>query len=184
MTNSGLIVFLPLVGAILGGIVGAVGGAWANSWYRDREAKKAEIRERNGLLLLIHAELHHNLHLLMALGDEPDEARLAGFTNFQAEAWTSSRVRLTQLLPKDHIAALATYYSKWQSMTDLLNDPSIPLPEKLIEVVGYAELLQKYSDTAMRLGTTYIFDDPNFEPTHHDAFIRDDVGRVSAEDLD
>ena len=63
-TNSGLIVFLPLVGAILGGIVGAVGGAWANSWYRDREAKKVEDRERVALLILLQrlaVELVHNL---------------------------------------------------------------------------------------------------------------------------
>jgi uncharacterized membrane protein len=44
-SNAGLIVFLPLVGAILGAVVGAFGGAWANSWYRNREAKKARDEE-------------------------------------------------------------------------------------------------------------------------------------------
>lgn len=76
--SPGLIVFLPLVAAFVGAII----GAWANSWYRNREAKKAEDRERDGLLLLIHAELHHNVSLLMALVDNPDEPTLKTYSNF------------------------------------------------------------------------------------------------------
>jgi hypothetical protein len=52
MTNSGLIVFLPLVAAIV--------GAWANGLYRDWQDKKARKRERNGLLMLIYYEASFN----------------------------------------------------------------------------------------------------------------------------
>ena len=66
-TNSGLIVFLPLVGAIVGGIV----GAWANSWYRNREDKKAQQQKCKGLLLLICHEVLWNNIALHDADDQP-----------------------------------------------------------------------------------------------------------------
>src|SRR3712207_3297022 len=67
--NTGLIVFLPLIGAILGGIIGAVGGAYANSRYRDQEVKKTEDRELNALLLLIDAEVVDHIKNIMNATD-------------------------------------------------------------------------------------------------------------------
>ncbi len=59
MTDSGLIVLLPLVGAI--------GGAWANSWYRNREAKKAQEQETKALLILIDQEMRVNAVILNSM---------------------------------------------------------------------------------------------------------------------
>ena len=64
MTVSGLLIFLPILSAII--------GAWANSWYRNREAKKAEDREREGLLRIIDAEVYENNRLLKHMIAEPN----------------------------------------------------------------------------------------------------------------
>jgi hypothetical protein len=163
MTDSALIVFLPLVGAVVGAIV----GAWANSWYRDREAKKAEDRDRYGLLLLMHAELHHNEFLLLSLKGDPSEPELDTFSNFQTNTWISSRVRLAQLLSKDHITALATYYSWLETFSDVLNDKRMPFDEKIDEVKGFVSGTLYFSDAAKRFGAKYIFDDLGFDPVIH-----------------
>ncbi len=67
MTVSGLLIFLPILSAFVGAII----GAWANSWYRNREAKKAEDREREGLLRIIDAEVYENNRLLKDMIAEP-----------------------------------------------------------------------------------------------------------------
>jgi hypothetical protein len=67
-SNSVLIVFLPLIGAVVGGVV----GAWANSWYRGREAQKADDRERESLLRIIDAEVYENMRLLKDMRTDPD----------------------------------------------------------------------------------------------------------------
>jgi hypothetical protein len=66
-SNSVLIVFLPLIGAVVGGVV----GAWANSWYRGREARKADDRERESLLRIIDAEVYENMRLLKDMRTDP-----------------------------------------------------------------------------------------------------------------
>jgi len=66
-SNSVLIVFLPLIGAVVGGIV----GAWANSWYRGQEAQKADDRERESLLRIIDAEVYENMRLLKDMRTDP-----------------------------------------------------------------------------------------------------------------
>lgn len=172
MTNSGLIVFLPLVGAVLGGVVGAIGSAWANSRYRDREAKKAEDRDRYGLLLLIHAELHHNEFILIELIDNPGKPQLDTYWNFQTDTWTSSRVRLAQLLSIDHITALANYYSWLESFADILNDDRMPFDEKFDEVQGFASFTLHFSNVAKQFGAGYIFDSADFEPASQNTFAR------------
>ena len=53
MTLSGLVIILPLVGAIVGGFAGAVATGLVRAW-QDRKARD---REREGLLLLIDAEV-------------------------------------------------------------------------------------------------------------------------------
>jgi len=122
MTKSGLIVFLPLVGAILGGIIGAVGGAWANSWYRDREAKKAEDQERKGLLSLINAELadHWIVFFAGAVGPADVAARLS------TDCWDRSKTTLARLLPADDVFELVKYYSRinqWRERYRFSADP-------------------------------------------------------------
>jgi hypothetical protein len=107
--------FLPLAGAILGGCIGAVGGAWANSWYRDREAKKAEDQEREGLLRLLAFEVKNNNAVLEAfinvLTEDPDnDIRAEIATTFDVEVWHESRVRLAHLLPSDDLVILAEYF--------------------------------------------------------------------------
>jgi hypothetical protein len=169
MTSSGLIVFLlPLVGAIAGGIV----GAWANSWYRDRENKKAEDRDRYALLLLIHAELDHNEFILLELIDDPGTPQLEAISSFQTDTWSSCRVRLAQLLPKDHIAALANYYSWIDTFAGVLNDDRMPFDEKIDEAQGFASFTLHFSNIAKKLGARYIFDSLDSEPAAHGAFAR------------
>jgi len=118
-TNPGLIVFLPLVGAILGGIV----GAWAHSWYRDREAKKAEDRERMGLMSLIHAEVDVNDSFLDLAEDPkvppgygwPDDALAS---SLETSVWDQSQTRLAQLLPTGEVMAILNYYAALKMTRD------------------------------------------------------------------
>jgi hypothetical protein len=101
-TSSGLIVILPLVGAVVGGIV----GAWANSWYRDKEARKLREQEREGLLRLIHAEIRSNDDVLESGKTYRDIA-----SNLRTDVWDESKIKLAQLLPSDHIDLLNRYYN-------------------------------------------------------------------------
>ena len=161
MTTSGLIVFLPLVGAILGAVVGAFCGAWVNSWYRDREAKNAEDRERYGLLLLINAELHHDEFILIELIDDPDKAQLDTHWSFPTDTWTGSKVRLVQLLPKDHFTALANYYSWLDTYADVWHDDRMSFDERIDEAKGFVSFTLLSSNAAKQLGAKYISDDPD-----------------------
>lgn len=151
MTNSGLIVFLPLVAAFVGAIV----GAFANGLYRDWQDKKAKDRERDGLLLLIHAELHFNEVLLALLNESP--RRTEGlikdpyFKIIQTETWTSSRVPLAELLNWDHMAALVMYYQSVENVLANMRFPGEMSPRVQAEaVVFYAREALQYSESAMR----------------------------------
>jgi hypothetical protein len=112
-TSSGLIVFLPLVAAFVGAII----GAYANSWYRDREAKKAEDRERKGLLSLISAEVDINNRLLdgKQLEDlEEDQSVKWSFniaSSLETSAWDQSQTRLAQLLYRGDLHHIVHYYT-------------------------------------------------------------------------
>jgi hypothetical protein len=110
MTNSALIVFLPLVGATLGAVVGGFVGAWANSWYRNREAKKAEDEERIGLLRLIDAEIFLNEIILTDFHANPDDDSLTGMNALRTNYWDSANIRLAQLMPADFTKGLVHYY--------------------------------------------------------------------------
>ena len=139
MTNSGLIVFLPLVGAILGGIVGAVGGAWANSWYRDREAKKIEDREFEGLLHLLDLEMGANQAALATFEEDPATMTHSP-AKLRTEAWDSARVRIVQLLQdKEEFRKIATYYHNIQLADDVIVfDPATDLEKwkAILDMVG------------------------------------------------
>jgi len=126
VTNSGLIVLLPLVGAVVGGIV----GAWANSWYRGREVQKAEDRERDSLLRIIDAEIYENMAVLKDMQTDPDisekyPSRAALSTNVWDQSWPS----LSRLLSRDqdHIFALVRHYASVRRISARLSDPDAPL---------------------------------------------------------
>jgi hypothetical protein len=110
--NSALIVFLPLIGAVV--------GAWANSWYRNREAEKARDEEREGLLILLSMEVSTNNRsletFLMGLAATPDENRASVAATLGSEAWDESKVRLAQLIPANFLAMLALCYNRIELM--------------------------------------------------------------------
>jgi hypothetical protein len=108
MTNSGLIVFLPLVGAILGAVIGGFVGAYANSRSRDREVKKADDRECKGLLYLVDGELYFNETRLTRLKDDPRFIIWTSLGNLRSDNWDSGKARLAQLVAPDHMKILNT----------------------------------------------------------------------------
>ncbi len=104
MTNSGLIVFLPLVTAFVGAII----GAWANSWYRNREVKTALKEEGKGLLIVISAEIQYNTRLLGLIHEGKPSATIQ---NLRMDTWDETQVRFAQLFPADYTVQIANYYS-------------------------------------------------------------------------
>jgi hypothetical protein len=106
MTNTGLIVFLPLVGAV----VGAVFGAFANGLYRDWQDKKARDREREGLVRLIAAEVATNNAAFTTL-TKAANIELDLRTAVRTTVWDESKVSLAQLMPANYIAQLTEYYT-------------------------------------------------------------------------
>ncbi len=126
MTVSGLLIFLP----ILSTFVGAIIGAWANSWYRNREAKKAEDREREGLLRIIDAEVYENNRLLKDMIAEPHIAdKYPSRTALNTAVWDDSRTKLSQLLATDqeHIVHLTRHYAVVGRIRAPLGDPDAPI---------------------------------------------------------
>jgi hypothetical protein len=143
MTNSGLIVFLPLVAAFVGAII----GAWANSWYRDREAKKAEDRERMGLLLLIDLEVHdNNQRLHDCIKDEARLFDLLSINKPRTDIWDGSAARLTQLLTPLEVRALALYYRQIAEILEAIESSATPRHESI------AAILSKAGSRAIELG--------------------------------
>lgn len=128
-TSSGLIVLLPLAGAVLGGIV----GAWANSLYRQWEAKKAEDRERESLLRIIDAEIYENMAVLKDMRREPDiSEKYPSRAALSTDAWDQSWASLSRLLSKDqdHIFAMVRHYASVRRISAVLSDPDAPLSAK------------------------------------------------------
>jgi hypothetical protein len=170
MTNSGLIVFLPLVGAVVGAII----GAWANSWYRDREAKKVENRELKALMTLIFAEYGDNHGLLKLLSSESNRLEVRSLTNLQTVTLDDSKVRLAQLLPADHVTALVRYYGQIRRLLDNINDEEIPPDIKQGIVQDDAKRAQEYGKAAIAYATKYLFvDHPEDTEDVHEVFVRE-----------
>ncbi len=109
MTDSSLIVFLPLVGAILGAVVGAFGGAYANSRFRDRETKKVEDEERRSLLFLIETEVGFNAMYLEAVSKGPPSGVIP---YLRTDVWDTGQTRLAHLLPISNMKKLVPYYEQ------------------------------------------------------------------------
>lgn len=113
MTSTGLIVFLPVVAAFVGAII----GAWANSWYRNKEVKKAQDQEREGLLVLISVEVATNIMIFNTfiehLDTWPDaDNRTNVAKRVHTLVWEESSAKLAQLLPSWDIASIALYYRR------------------------------------------------------------------------
>jgi hypothetical protein len=166
--------FLSLAGAILGGCIAAIIGAWANSRLRDREAKKAEDRERKGLMSLIFAEYGNNYPTLRLLANEPSLLDDRTLTNLQTAVWDDTKVRLALLLPRDAVIALVLYYGQIQSTLDNIKDEEM-IPEiKRIMVSASAEQAIKYGKAAMKYSSKYLFvDQPEHSEDVHEAFVRE-----------
>ncbi len=135
MKDSALIVFLPLVGAVLGAIVGAL----ANGWYRDREAKKAEDREREGLLRLIDLEVQYNkLQLHIGIKGEARLFDLLSINKPSTDIWDRSAVRLTQLLTPIEASALAVYYKEIAKILNAIEASATPRHEAIVSTLSKA----------------------------------------------
>jgi hypothetical protein len=121
MVDSSLLVFLPLVAAI----VSALLGAYANGWYRDRQDKKAREREREGLLRIIDAELYENIRLLREIAKNADLAKYPSQSHVSVDAWNQSRARLAESLSEnqDHIFAFNRHYALVVRIRATLEDP-------------------------------------------------------------
>ena len=154
MANSGLIVLLPLVGAILGAIVGAVGGAWANNWYRDREAKKAEDREREGLLRLIDSEILFNGPFFRQFRDDPSFLTPHVADTLRTESWNNTNARLGQLLPADHMRILSGYYFHIYMTKTVVKDERVDNSV----VVNQLNTILRDGGSARKYGQRYLKD--------------------------
>jgi hypothetical protein len=133
--TSGLIVFLPLVGAIAGGFVGAVATGLVRS-YQDRKARN---QERKGLLDLIGSELTYNISLIGTVKGQGDSA--AGVIhNLRTDVWESVQVRLAQLLPKDELDMILYYYANIQMIKISPAAGGTPLTEEVEALNEAAQL--------------------------------------------
>jgi hypothetical protein len=109
--TSAFTAYLPLLGALLGAVVGGFVGAFANGWIRDRQERKAQHREREGLMVLIGAEVRGNK---IAFGIRNSPQSIAD--NLSTAAWEQSRTRLAQMIPPKEIERLAAYYDTIRSV--------------------------------------------------------------------
>jgi hypothetical protein len=166
-SNLGLIVFLPLVGAILGAVVGAVGGAWANSWYRNREAEKARDEEREGLLILLSDEVATNNHVFDLFLEQRDsqpqfDNRVNVAVTLHSAVWDESKARLAQLLiPGAYLATVASYYRRIDLMRQDWTMPRKNLSEDDTERVRE---IRGNGISVLRATQDYISDPRIFAP--------------------
>lgn len=174
MSDSSLIVFLPLIGAILGAVVGGFVGAYANSWYRDREAKKARDQELKGLTLLLFTEVGHNEALLKMHEGHPNTEHIFPLTGLKTDIWVSSRVRLAQLLTNEHTSALVSYYRTINDILETVNNGALHDEIKTKFILQDAEKAQKYGRAAMMQCGKYMFVDyPEYTEDKHAAFVEE-----------
>jgi hypothetical protein len=171
MTNSGLIIFLPLVTAFVGAII----GAWANSWYRGREAKKAEEEERKGLLLLVHAEIQYNNYLLDEFLERWPATTYDSSATLQTATWDDAKVKLVPLLTEEHTTALILYYWQIQSILDVVKDESLTEDRKGTAVWAYGGSARKHGEAVTRNSARYVsLGDLDYTEVANKAFAEED----------
>jgi hypothetical protein len=102
----------PLLTAALLALFGAIVGAIANGRVRDREARELRNQERVGLLILLDHEIKDNHSLLNSFKERPTILYSQSVGGLQTASWDNAKVRLAQLLAREHIERLASYYSQ------------------------------------------------------------------------
>jgi hypothetical protein len=102
----------PLLTAALGALFGAIAGAIANGRVRDRQDRQLRSQEREGLLILLDHEIEDNYSLLNILKERPEIIHSQSVGGLQTDSWDNAKVRLAQLLPRDHVDLLSSYYSR------------------------------------------------------------------------
>lgn len=174
MPLADLMPYLPLVGAVLGAVVGGFVGAYANGRTRNKEEQKARDQELKGLTILLFDEIGGNDVLLQILTKDPDLIGLSSWTNLQMAVWNDAKVRLAQLMNKDHIMALVAYYGQIQRILESLSDDVLPPEEKHKAVLFHAPSAQKYGKAALMRCAKYLFlDDPEYTDEAHQKFVRE-----------
>ena len=116
--------------SLLSGGIGGVLVLLLSIAYSGWEAKKAEDREREGLLRMIDAEVYENDRLLKDMIAEPHIAdKYPSRAALNTAVWDDSRIRLSQLLATDqaHIVHLTRHYAVVGRIRALLGDPDAPI---------------------------------------------------------
>ena len=158
--------------SLLSGVVGGMGVLLLSIAYGRWEAKRKRDQELKGLMTLIFHEYGNNDHLMKWLSENPSFVHAPSFTNLQTGVWTESRVRLSQLLAKEHTGALALYYSYIETIGNTIRDDSMPDDVKTDAVLGHIERAEKYGKAAMLHAAQYVFvDDPAYTKEGHERFV-------------
>jgi hypothetical protein len=92
------------------------------------------VRERDGLLVILHAEILYNKAILGLLWQRPDLALIPKeIEPLRLEGWADTRVRLAQLLRRRAFANLAAYYIHLQRLKRLVaTQERLPAPEAAV----------------------------------------------------
>lgn len=108
------------------GAVGALGvggfvGSYAAHRLRERADGKREERERDGVLRLLLAEIKHNVEVVnTAQQDRPGLVGSPNLSYMKTETWRATRVRSTQLVPRELLGCLEDYYTPLETLLTLL----------------------------------------------------------------
>jgi hypothetical protein len=94
----------------LGALFGALVGAFGTHLLREQAERRREVRERDGLLRLLVGEIMLNRATAERFLQEPEVIYSAGGQAASAEEWLASRVRLSQLVPREDFPKLVEYY--------------------------------------------------------------------------
>ena len=127
MSIADLMPYLPLAGAVVGANI----GAFANGLYRDWQDRKAQRRERDGLLRIIDSEVYENNAVLEGMIDYPGLAdQYPSRAAVVTDAWDQAQGRMAQLLPSDHFTLLVRHYASVRRIRVVLKDPEAPTSKR------------------------------------------------------
>ena len=132
-------------------LLGGLGGALAvfilggfREWWREE-------REREGLLLLLLAEINHNEEVARTIGEVTwDLLSSKDFPSMSTETWRNVQVRAAALLPDDLSVTLNGYYAPLQTMLTLLTFENLPNERTAREIRRVASEMLKREFPATR----------------------------------
>jgi hypothetical protein len=132
-------------------LLGGLGGALAvfilggfREWWREE-------REREGLLLLLLAEINHNDEVAHTIGEVTwDLLSSKDFPSMSTETWRNVQVRAAALLPDDLSVTLNGYYAPLQTMLTLLTFENLPNERTAREIRRVASEMLKREFPATR----------------------------------